>query len=767
MKTYSEKEKNISFSYFFSQLKQNWYLYAISLIIFLGLGYTYNWLATKYYLTSSTMLLQAQPITPDPSSQYANGGVSSALNLPDNVKNEGDVLRSRNLIKEVVQDMRLNIKTFSGTGILASEIYQESPFSVQILRAKVDTLKKMNYDISIIDNKKLTISNEDESVSKTVFFGKPIHLPQYDIVIFRAPGITAPESSYSFQIVSEDDAIIDIQNNYDAEFVDKSTTTIGLTLYYPNSKKGEAILQNIMSQYLVDNIDNKRRIIDSTINFINSRIASVEGELNNVEKNYQEYRANNSIADIAEQSRVLEGNANEYANKYQQQKIQLSIVNDLRNRLSESGNRQVIPSSLSIQNASFAASLDQYNSLLTQRAKERLSYTDTNPVIVNLDQQIELVRHNLLESISSYEKEMQLNTAGLSNQNSIINSSIRQAPEKQRTVMDFNRQQDLKHQLYIYLLQKREEASMAQAADMPYSRIIDNAKSTKAPAKPIKPIIYVMTFFLGLIVPFGYVNAKNIFASKINSDADIEKQTDVEIIGKIGHHSMKNNKLLDAPHHQSIVAESFRTLRTKLRNILNSDQSNVIMVTSSVNGEGKTFLTWNLGNILALSEKKVVLIELDLRKPKLSSMIGIDNKDFGFSNYVIDDLDVDSIIKPSALNSNLSIISSGPVVVNASELLLSYKLPQLINELKKKFDFIILDSSPIGLVSDALIIQKQADMTIYVCRHNYTDKAQIDIINDLKTKDNVDNIYLVVNDVNFAKAGYTGYGYGMGYGNYN
>jgi capsular exopolysaccharide synthesis family protein len=748
---------------FLLQLKNYWYLFVLGLVFFVGSAYLYNKYSTKQYLVSSTLLLQQQPNNNDASSAFANAGATSALNVEEVIKNEGDVLRSRNLMKEVVQKLHLNIRLFSGSGLTSSEIYDQAPFDVKIVNTKVDSIRKREYVITLITKNKLHLENDDEGISRDVYFGQKVILPQYDIVVQKVAGKPIVPDEYSTQIVSEDDAITNLLKNYDAEFTDKATTTVGLTFYYPDSKKGELILQTLMEQYLADNIKNKKSVIDSTINFINDRLAVVGNELTGIEKNYQAYRSSNNITDIDEQSKLLVNNASDYNNKYEQQKIQLSIINDLKRRLSNPDNTQVIPSSLNIQNASFAASLAQYNTLLNERAKERLSYTETHPNIVNIDQQIHLVRRNLLQSIDSYETEMQLNSNGISRQNNVLNSFIKSVPGKQRTIMDFSRQQDLKQQLYVYLLQKREETSMAKAASMPYSRVVDSAKSSKEPAKPIKPLIYLMSVFLGFLFPFGVVNSKKMMESKISSEGDIEQYTDVTIIGKIGHETFKSKSKSDL-YLRSQVTESLRTLRTKLRNILEDKQSAVIMITSSVNGEGKTFLTRNLGNTLAMAGKRVVLMELDLRKPKLSEMLGTSNE-VGFSNYVLDGVGIADIIKPSNINENCYIVPSGPVVSNASELLLNNKLSDLIDVLRSEFDYVIIDSSPVGLVSDALVIQKHVDLTMYVCRHNYTNKAQIEIINEIKTKDNVDNLYLVINDVNFSKAGYFGYSYGIGYGN--
>ncbi|WP_158640640.1 CpsD/CapB family tyrosine-protein kinase [Anseongella ginsenosidimutans] len=262
---------------------------------------------------------------------------------------------------------------------------------------------------------------------------------------------------------------------------------------------------------------------------------------------------------------------------------------------------------------------------------------------------------------------------------------------------------------------------------------------------------------MGLIVPLTYVNSKDFLHSRIKSEFDIEKYTDISIIGKIGRNTGSSNLVIHEASN-SLIAESFRSLRTNLQFVLNFNASNVIMVTSSTHGEGKTFLTWNLGSSLALAGKKVVFIELDLRKPKLSGMMGIEYDHHGYTDYINEDLDVQSIIKPSLFNENCFIVSSGPVPLNPSELLLSEKLGKLIAYLRSRFDYVIIDSPPVGLVSDALIIEKFADITMYVARHNYTNKSQIEIVNELKRKTKIRNLYLVVNDINLARAGYIGYG---------
>jgi capsular exopolysaccharide synthesis family protein len=502
--------------------------------------------------------------------------------------------------------------------------------------------------------------------------------------------------------------------------------------------------------------------MDSMLIFLNDRIASVSKDLTNIEKDYQDFRSANTIADIDEQSKALVGQSSIYYNQLQTQKIQLSVITQLEKYLSDPSNKQVIPGSLSIQDASFTAALADYNNLIQQREKKLLSFTETNPIVTNIDQQISIARANLLQNVENYRHEIQIKGEQLGSQNKDISGAIKAVPQKQTALVNFGRQQELKQQLYLYLLQKREETALAKTSNVPTSRIIDPAKSTKEPAKPLKPVIYLLSMLLGFIIPFGYVNSKTVHHVRIKNEEDIQNQTDISIIGKIGH-STYSNRVLVENTAKSTVTESFRTLRAKIQNILDTDEPKIIMVTSSINGEGKTFVSANLGNILAKTDKRVLLMELDLRKPKLSGLFNADSESVGFSDYILGNADLTDIIKPTDISENLYLISSGPVVANASELLLHRKTRLVFEELKTLFDYIIIDSSPVGLVSDALIIEKYADMTIFICRHNYTNTEQMAIVNQLKTKDNIENMYLVINDVDFAKTGYFGYGYGLGY----
>lgn len=757
-----EPQKKNGFKSFKIMLLNHWKLFLLSMIVFVALGYAYLKIAPPQYLISSALVVEAQPTQAAPSSAF--GGGISTINSNENLKNEGDVLRTRNLIEETVKTLHLNVKLFSGSGLLAKEIYDESPFDAATVNQKVDTIKKRAYEINVINRNTFHISNADENLDVNGTFGKPLKLQQFDLMLQPRAGASFSQATYSVQVTSEDEAIGTLLKSYDAEFSDKTTTAVDITLYYPVAKRGEIIVDHIMRQYLKDNIATKKAKIDSMLTFINNRIAIVGSELASIEGNYEQYKSNQGIADINEQSKVLVGNANDYDNQYTNQKVQLSVIYQLEKFLKDPENKQSIPGSLIVQDASFTSGLNDYNALILQRQKKLLSYTDASPLVVNIDEQLAIARQNLLQTIKYYRQSIELKTARLGDQTNLAKGNLKGVPQKQRALNDYGRQQELKQQLYVYLLQKREETALAKTSNIPTSHIIDNAKSSKEPAKPLKPVIYLLSALLGFIVPFAYVNNKTQQHIIINSEQDIQNYTDVSIIGKIGHSNISKGVMIENSA-KSAVTESFRTLRTKIQNILNSEDNKIIMVTSSVNGEGKTFISANLANILAKADKKVLLMELDLRKPKLSEMFNHSSEAAGYSDYLQGSVDLADIIKSTELSENLFLISSGPVVANASEMLLNKKTKMMLDILKEKFDYIIIDSSPLGLVSDALILEKYVDMTVYICRHNYTNTEQINLVNQLRSKDNVENMYLVINDVDFAKAGYFGYGYGLGYGN--
>ncbi|MFC6099795.1 GumC family protein [Olivibacter domesticus] len=763
MRSLAEKEKDKSLKAFMANMLKHWYVFIVCFLVFIALAFVYLKRTTPQYEIKSTIMLKDEKGMSENKAvtSFANdNGLSFLLNPSENVMNEIKVLTSRRLAKEVVQQLKLNIVVATQNGLRVEEIYGDLPFDINIANAKTDSIKERQFELEFLDGNQIRVKNDVEDLDTKKLVKEKINTSQFDLLIQPLGDKIPVGNKYYVTVISENEAANRLLNNCSAELTDKTATTVNLQFYYPNARRGELILQTLMDRYILNNQDQKIRMADSALVFIDQRLESVAGELQGVELGLEKFRSSNQITDLTEQSKMLVGNASEYYNRLKDQEIQLKSIKNLETFVKDPANNR-IPSSMNIQNASFQSSLQQYNALLLEYEKKKLSYTDSNPVLINLKNQIDAERSNLLQNIGTYKRELQVSSEGIGNLNKRFNNQIGQVPGKERQFVEFSRQQALKQQLYVYLLQKREEANIARNANVQSARIVDFAKSSNSPVKPLPIIIYMMGGILGLIIPFSFLNAKELLRTKVNSESDIGKYTDIEVIGKISHNSQDNQLVIGNNQPNSIVSEGFRSLRANLYYALQSRPSNVVMVTSTIKGEGKTFMTVNLGKALSLTGKKVVFVELDLRKPKLASSLGLSENIIGFTDVVQNRVSLKDAIVPC--DDNCYLLAAGTYSDNPSELLLDERVEGIFKELRENYDYIIVDSPPVGLVSDALIIKQYVEMTVYVVRHNYTKKEQFDFINELRDKNKLSEMYLVVNDVNFRDPGYFAYGYGYGY----
>jgi tyrosine-protein kinase Etk/Wzc len=759
---------SFDFKKVFLKIVHHWLLFVVSILLFLLLSLLYaRYSSADWHVYSKIMVDDSKNSSASALGGSSNANLSSLFDVKSNADNELQILKSRSLATSLVKQMRLNMRMYSIREFQKVEVYDEFPYNVNV-DYKTDTLQQQTYLIEPLSSNTYRISNKTEKVSIQASYGQKVNLPQYTVSLSPLNPSKKITASYYIYIESVDAAIANFSKSFSAALSDKQATAIDISINYPNPKKGEAILNEFMNLYLLKNLQKKVLIADSTMKFINERIAVVGNELNNVEQKFEQYKQKNNIANITEQSKALVTSSSEYYDKLNQQQIQLSIINDLESYLNDPKNKKIIPSSLTLQSDnSFGQSVNAYNELLISRDKAELSYTADHPVVLNLDIQINNARLNLLKNIETYKKSLRIIISQLKQQNGNLNGQLGQLPAKERFYLDLSRQQNLKQELYLYLLQKREETAISKTSTISSSTIIDYAKSDFNPYKPNRPLIYLIGVVLGIIVPSLYLITKEALSIKIIAKADILNGTKASIIGEITH-STEGKNLVSGANSRSILAEHFRSLRTNLKFVLDTSKTNVLLFTSSMGGEGKSFLSLNLGSSLALTGKKVVFLELDLRKPKLSESIGLNNA-YGFTNYAVSssaDADLSQLLKPTGFDDNCFIIPSGPIPPNPTELLSSEKLHILIEQLKKQFDYIIIDCAPIGLVTDALILSSYADLTLYVIRQNYTYNSQLNIINDLMANNKVKNIYLIVNDINMKSEDYLGYVQSQGYGDY-
>ncbi|MDB5157643.1 MAG: polysaccharide biosynthesis tyrosine autokinase [Mucilaginibacter sp.] len=759
-------EESFDYKEFLGKVIAKWYLFLISVFLCLLASVLYIKYSVPEYKITSKLLVEDQ--------KNSGGGAlsnnmitdfSSLFDLPSNAQNEIDILKSRSLMEKVVDQMHLNVTLFRKGRFKYDELFDDAPFQVNIIY-KTDSVNSNAYNIEVSGNGFIHLLDDKNDIDIKGKFGDTLKLKGYDL-IFSEKSNSKISGNFLLTIVSKDSKVEALTKQIDAQLSDKQSTTIDLVFNYSLSKKGEVILQSLMDNYIKTNLEYKVQTADSTVAFINRRLVIVQKELLGVEKDFSGFKQQNDLANVTEQSKALVTSASDYYNQLNAQEIQLTVVNDLEKYVKDPANKTIIPSSLTDQDPVFANGIKNYNDLLLERDKLNLSYKDTNPVVISLDGQIENVKENLIKSFEAYRKGLQTSKNELKNRNGIFNNKIKSVPEKERVFLDYSRQQNLKQELYLYLLQKKEETMISKTSTISSARIIDNAKSDQEPYKPKHSLIYLIGLAAGLIIPISYISIRDNLNVIIISKQDIEKHTQVPVVAEIGNNSEKSH-LVVVENSRTIIAEQFRSLRTNLQYVIKQGGPQVIMITSNMSGEGKTFISLNIGSALAISGKRVVFLELDLRKPKLSNALEMDNLN-GFTNYIISQQgDIDSFIKPTLHHENLFLMSSGPIPPNPSEILLSEKFPLLIDQLKKEYDFIIIDSAPVGLVSDALIIDKYVDVSLYVVRQKYTFKNSLSNLNDLIKNNKLKHVYLVVNDIETKKGGYYGYGYGSyGYGSYN
>lgn len=755
----SPDDNNKAIIEFLNKLLKNWYWLALGAFIGLALAFLYLRYTTPIYQINAKVLVNDEKKGAGADNALL-GDLAGLMGGKSTVENEVEILKTRTLMEQVVQELNANIIYYRKGNIRDIELY-ESPFKVSLLQT--DSLFESSiFQLKSLENNKVEISKE--GFQQIISYNQIIHIPEFgSIKIERNIGIPYMVEDYLFEIIGFDSRVANFMGKLTVEVTNKLVTVIDLGFEYPLKKKGEIVLNTLINKYVQSNLRDKNIIADSTIAFIEERLVLVGQELGNVEGDIQSFKQKSQLADMAAQSQILLQNSSQYIKDLAAIETQLSIINSMQGYLTDRDNARIIPSAMLPGDVVFSGLAERYNTLLLERDRRLLSSTLDNPTIVNLDTQLSNLRQDIQGNLSSSKSNLIITRNDLLKKTSQLESAIRTVPAIERTYLDLERQQQIKQELYVFLLQKREETAISKTSNISNSRIIDAPKALEGPITPRRMFVWITGLFGGIIIPLIILYLRDILNIKIQSKEDIKKRTQVPIIGEIGHNDKYEDELV-TKESRSSISENFRSLRTNIAFYLNSEDQKVVLLSSSMSGEGKSFVAINLALILAFSGKKVVAMEMDLRKPNLSVKLKPKNI-IGFSNYIIsDDLTPKDIIQPSGINDNLFLIGSGPIPPNPSELILSERTDQLIEKLKEEFDYIIIDAPPIGLVTDAQLLSKYADLSLYVVRQGYTLKNQLNIIEDLNKDKKLGKMTILINDIEHSVGyGYGGYGYGYGY----
>jgi tyrosine-protein kinase Etk/Wzc len=687
-----------------------------------------------------------------------------------NIENEIKILGSRTTLAKVVKELHLNINYSIVGRFKTSSAYSNKPFEFVIAdttdefySCKIDILNNDSYRLTETRGSKVITARFGDTIAGTNF-GK--------IVIQKTPYFNPSNIQYTINVVKVLDQARFYAGAIEISSPTKNASFISLSLNDNIPERSMDVINSLMKVYMTTNVDNRNRISDSTIKFINNRIETVFAELDSVESKIEKFKKDFNIADMSAQSeQLITANATT-TEKLHIAEVELEVISSISKYLQNATDDKsiILPASL-MNNSGLAGLMDKFNALQTAIDQSLISNREDNPVTKALIDQKKAVKQNIVSSLASSKLEVQIKVDKIKKELNVINGDIQKVPKVERKYLEFARVQAIKQDLYIFLLKKREETAITKASTVPDANIIDSAINI-GQVLPNRSRILTLALLIGTIIPFAIILLRKALNIKIISKSDITRSTSIPIIGEIGN-NLDGEAIAVTKNSRTIISEQFRALRTNLQYVLTDKNDKVLMITSSMSGEGKSFIAVNLSITLAMSGKKVVLMELDLRKPKISKTLNINNS-VGFSNYVIGKAKLEEILIPSGIDPNLFILPSGPIPPNPAELIHLTSTEKLFQLLREKFDYIIIDTSPVGLVTDAQLINKYADTTLYILRQGHTYKQQLNIPNELHNSGKFSRVSFIVNDV-LANRGFAygygyeegyGYGYGYGYGAY-
>lgn len=737
-----------------------WKWYLICIVIFLSLAYIKIRYSTEAYSVNATIKIanndREQRVLEEVREVNQYGLFSEESNR---ISDEIEILKSRPLIKKVIEDLNLNIQIFNQGKVMATEAYKNPPVTINIL-SNDSIIKKIDTTLTLHVNSKSSYSLEKDG--NKIGFGEKTKTTIGDIII--TPNVENINKLVDKDITIKITPIENVINYYNENIIISSggeeSSIINLSLIDARPKKGVEILNKLIEEYNNQIIENKNKVVEATSGFINNRLQVVSSELSQVDLTAETIKQDNRLTDLATQSNIYLQSERDLESQLRNTETQLELVDYMNEYLKEKDSSgDLIPANLSFENNAINEITQRHNDLVIQRNRILKNSSEINPVVVNLDEQIRNLKQNLNSSLANIKSSYQIQLNALNSEESRISSKIYSAPRKERQFRDLNRQQNIKESLYLYLLQKREESAIMHGVTSPNAIIVNHAFASLSPVSPKKKIIFLAALIFGFIVPTLFIFLKDLMDNKIHDVNDLRKLTSISILGDIPKAKTKGTIIKEVDY--SPKAEAFRLLRTNIDFLLSNVPENhakVIFVTSTTSQEGKSNTSVNLSKMLSYSKKKVLLIETDIRVPKANKYLQVDNK-IGLTDYLVRyKLNVAEVT--SKVSDNLYMIPAGTIPPNPAELLMSDKMEKLFNSARKEYDYVIVDTAAVGLVTDTLIISKFADMVIYVVRANYLDKRQLTIAETMFKEKRLPNMSLLLNGVSSKK----GYGYGYGYG---
>ncbi|MCF2589942.1 polysaccharide biosynthesis tyrosine autokinase [Prevotella hominis] len=785
----NEEKSSFDFATIYTVLILNWKWFVLSLIICMGAAHIYLRYATPIYQSAAKLLIKD-----DEGSGSRRGGnsIQSATNLgiisnSNGIDNEMEILKSRTLAQQAVYDLKLYVNYRHEGKLKDHVLYGDQEVNIDM---DLEHLKKLNAPMNFkitregrnyhvtgsyyvpIDNN--SFNPEAVNIDKT-FSALPATIgTRVGIVKFTLNGnyMLRDGESLKATMIAPEIAAGKYVGSLNVAQASKTTTIVDLVLNDEIPQRAIDYLKQLAIVYNRQANEDKNEIAVRTEQFINQRLEKINTELGNTEGQLENYKKRNNMVELKMNASQAVANADQYAQKLNEANTQVALLDELTKYMNEPSNRhQPIPSNVGLSDASATSLINEYNRIALQRNQLLHSASENSPTVTPLTAQLDDLNSSIKRAMTQARAGLKIQRNSIAAQAGKYEGQINNTPEQERMLTQIGRQQEVKSGLYLMLLQKREENSISLAATADKGKLIDNPVFA-GKVTPKNSMIMLIALILGLAIPAGILFLLEFFRYKIEGHNDVAKLTNLPIIADVAIASERAKTKADIVVHENknnLMEEIFRSLRTNLQFLL-KQHDKVIMFTSTISGEGKTFIASNVAISFALLGKKVVLVGLDIRKPRLAELFEIDNYNHGITNLLVKDEvnwnNVKEQITPSGINDNLDILMAGPVPPNPGELVTRESLEQTIEHLKEHYDYILLDTAPVGLVTDTLALGRISNATVYVCRADFTQKASFGLINSLSMEKKLPNMSIVLNGVDLSKKKY-GYYYGYGkYGKY-
>ncbi|MFI1773814.1 GumC family protein [Thalassobellus citreus] len=766
-----------NFKKIISTYTKQWKWFALSLLLAIGIAFFYvRYTAPEYQAYAQIKLL-------NDSEANSVGAAFNDLSFfaekeYASVQDEIEVAKSRYILNNVIKKLNLNIQYFLQGRIHETELYDNIPFNINFI-ASDSIIDKVNFSfyIEVLSEVDFAYKINEDDVFKKSAFGENIstHFGGMVVTPKKTDFKDLIGKTIKVRISSIDNLVQYYKYSINIYQVEKQSRIIGIALRDKVKSKAVDVINTLIDEYNKSSLEEKNIKSKNTSKFISDRIELVASNLAGIDNNVQNFKTGNKLTNITSEADSYINFSTQNEQELSVSRNELNIINYLKNQVgSENSTFQPIPSNVGLSDASIGATVSKYNELLSVRQARLKSSSEKNPIIVNLDQELNALRSSLRQSLNNLSRTVSIKIQNFENQLNKINSKIYAVPGQTRVLRDIEREQGTMEDLYVYLLTKKEEAAISLTATSPNAVVIDDAYGNPTPVFPNKKLIFIAACFIGLLIPFLIIYVMDLLDTKIHNKEDLEKEIkNISILGEIPKlkESSKKDKGVIEKNDRSILSESFRIIRTNFdylrrgRNIKNYE--NVVFVTSTIKGEGKSFFSLNTALTIANTNKRVLLIGADIRNPQIHAVLNgkvkAETSKLGFTEYLADK----SILVGETINTynindiEIDILLSGKIPPNPAELLMSGRVKDLFDYVSNKYDMVIVDTAPTMPVTDTLLISQYAGHTIYLTRADYTEKRVLNFTKGLHSENKLNNMMLVVNDVKKSN-----FGYGSKYGYY-